>query len=135
VRSVVLALAFLVCAARGAAAEPAPSPNPYLAAPANAPQQASLTGTRWRMTMNWDDGAPIGRWSWAEFQSDGTILYGYPDGQRFDNGRWRQRGSILVFDTNSMFLTGLGQIDGDTITGSSINVHGTRGTFVFERED
>lgn len=134
-RAALLGLMFLVCVSGAASAQPASLPAPYMAGPTDAPGPASLAGTRWRVTVLWEGGNPANVVTWAEFEATGLLVYGYANGQTFRNGTWRQRGSVLVWEMNSMYQVGQGQIEGDRITGTSITVGGRTGHYVFDRQN
>jgi hypothetical protein len=133
-KSALLALALLIAAPAAGFAEPPPPPNPYEAGPPDAPGPGSLAGTRWSAQMSWNDNTTGGLFAWVEFRPDGEMDYGYPDGRSFDNGRWRQRGSVITWDTNGMFNSALGFNSGDQISGTMTNVRGQTGRWSFAPE-
>jgi hypothetical protein len=124
------ALLILVWAPVSAFAEPPAAPDPYMVGPQDAPGPGSLAGTRWQVTLTWDDGGE-NEWAWAQFDPDGQLTYGYTDGRVFTNGRWRQRGAVVVWDTNSMFNTGLGYVAQGRMSGAMTNVRGQNGRWTF----
>jgi len=134
-KSVLLALALIAAAPGAAFAAPPPSPNPYVQGPPDAAGPGSLAGTRWTAQMTWDDGTQGGLFAWVEFRSDGEMDYAYPDGTVYDNGRWRQRGSVVTWDTNGMFNAALGYINGNQMSGTMTNVRGQSGHWTFVQGD
>ena len=133
-KSALLALALLVAAPAAVFAEPPPAPDPYVQGPPDAPGPGSLAGTRWRAEMSWDDNDNGGLFAWVEFRPNGEMDYAYPNGSTYDNGRWRQHGSVITWDTNGMFNAALGYINGGQMSGTMTNVRGQTGRWTFVQD-
>lgn len=94
--------------------------------------QPSLVGSRWAGRASWMDGETK---DWTiVLRADCVAEYRY-DNTTYTNGRWRQRGSMVVFDTNDFFAAYLGHLRSRELSGVMYNQRGATGTWSFRRTD
>lgn len=95
-------------------------------------EYASLSGSRWVGTFTWDGDPPVTQT--MTLLPSCVLKYGYK-GATYTNGRWLQRGSMVVWDTNDHYAVYLGRIDGRRMSGVMNNENGDAGTWSFKRAD
>ena len=79
---------------------------------------ADLTGTEWVATPDIDNTVITWR-----FEKGGFLAY-RSKGKYYRNGKWKQDGNQLYFETNEKYREFKGYVSGDVITGSSWNLTG-----------
>ncbi len=94
--------------------------------------EPSLVGSRWAGPATWSDGA---NYDWTLLlRADCVVVYSY-GGETFSNGRWYQRGTLLVIDTNDSFAVYMGQALRGRASGTMYNQRGENGVWTFRRLD
>ena len=91
----------------------------------------SIAGTTWQGVYTWSTGEV--ETETDTFRPDGVLVYSYK-GQTFDNGHWSQVGDTVNWDSNNHYADGVGQVQGNQITGAMTNVVKATGTFALTRQ-
>ncbi|MES1201345.1 MAG: hypothetical protein ABUS57_07825 [Pseudomonadota bacterium] len=94
-------------------------------------EERSAADTHWSGSSDWNDGDRYNMTVW--FRADGVVVYAY-GGQTYDNGHWRQRGPVIVWDTNDLYAVYAGQEAGDEIQGATYSANGANGHWELRRD-
>lgn len=95
----------------------------------------SIAGTIWTSTINapQSNGTTQERSYECEFLTGSRLRCAY-SGQVLTNGIWYQNERLFRMDLNDGYSTWLGAIEGDRISGNSVNKLGHKWTWVFTRK-
>ncbi len=93
---------------------------------------ASLTGTSWKGTFTWSGDPAVAQT--MTLLPDCTVKYSYK-GSTYTNGRWLQRGDMVMWNTNDHFAIYLGFVTGGELGGTMANQNGAYGSWTFKRAD
>lgn len=104
---------------------PAPSEPAATATSAPPPSPTSLpdlTGTHWFIYYT----EPGGAYYEYElrFQPNGRLENSHPNESTPDNDTWAQSGDLVILLFNDSYATYTGRLDGDTMTGTAVNITG-----------
>jgi hypothetical protein len=91
----------------------------------------ALAGSVWEGSTVWKSGEKV-NW-WVHFRGDGVMVYAYRS-STYDNGRWRQDGATISFDTNNHYADYSGTATLAGMTGSSRNEPGDSGEWRLKRD-
>jgi hypothetical protein len=84
----------------------------------------SVSGRTWEVEASYSK--PPAKYTWIFFE-DGTLSHsGSP-------GVWRQKGAAIVTEINGRYSQHQGVIDGDTASGSAVNIVGLKWTWTARR--
>src|SRR5262249_2434331 len=90
----------------------------------------SVSDTHWAGSWSWSNGEHRTTTVW--FRPDGVVVYAY-GGTTYDNGRWRQRGPLVMWDSNDLFALDVGFEDGDEMQGRGYSVSRATGQWSLRR--
>ena len=95
----------------------------------------SLAGTVWTSKLNAPqaDGTTLERFYECEFLAGNKLRCEY-SGTVLTNGTWFQNERLFRMDFNDSYSSWLGAIEGDRISGNSVNKLGHKWTWVFTRK-
>jgi hypothetical protein len=91
------------------------------------PEAGELVGTVW-VGSETVTGGPLT----LDFRKDGLLVYTTQSGT-WDNGRWKQDGSTVLWDTNNHYADYEGTITGGRMEGSAHNKPGESWTWSVEK--
>ncbi|HLB64108.1 MAG TPA: hypothetical protein VJJ46_04655 [Anaerolineales bacterium] len=113
-----LAAALLACqAVTGQSRTPTPpEPTP------TAPVSIDLTGTRW-FIYYYESGGDYYEYELV-FHSGGRLENSHPNESTPDNDAWVQTGDTVILLFNDSYATYEGRINGETISGTAVNIRG-----------
>ena len=105
----------------------------HTAAQTSAPQGQRIAETHWSGRTSWDGPSlEAGEWT-LYFRSDGVLVYS-TGGAALDNGHWRQRDTLVTFETNNYSTVFVGFAHSDVLEGVTYNSNGQQGTGAFRRQ-
>lgn len=95
-------------------------------------EPATLTGSSWTGTFTWNGDPAVTQT--MTLLPDCTLKYSYK-GTTYTNGRWLQRGDMVMWNTNDHFAIYLGFVTGGEMGGTMANQNGSYGAWTFKRAD
>jgi hypothetical protein len=122
-----LAAATLACQAiMGSTTQP---PPPTIAPPLvpTAPTTGDLTGTHW-FIYYYEPGGDYYEYNLI-FHPNGRLENSHPNETTPDNDAWMQSGDTVILLFNDSYATYQGQITGETMSGTAINITGAAWTW------
>lgn len=97
--------------------------------PGSAP---AVSGTRWTGRFTWDGDPAVTQT--MRFRPDCVLEYSY-NGSTHTNGKWRQSGALVLWDTNDYYAVYMGTRSGGQMSGVMNNQNGDSGVWSFKRAD
>ncbi len=103
--------------------------------PAPVQQVQSIAETRWTGQTQWNDDSFLEATDWTlYFRSDGVLIYSSgAGGATHDDGRWLQRDTLVMFQTNDYSAIYAGLVRGEVMEGAVYDRSGQRGAWTVRR--